>query len=439
MTSEPGSFARATIVERKPEIIRRVLADHPYPPRIAAALAALAAEIASAAIGPPAASAVDTEADFWREQWAEHSGRTWLELPWYFAETYFYRRLLEAVDYFGPTPWGGRDPFGPQKRAQEAEAIAQVGEVWPQISGTVPEARLAMLLHACLWGNRADLSNYTVRERAVGASAADRDHILIDHTEAVRRLLRQGAGRPSLPDAAALTGGPAAAGGPVPTGRPVPTGEPVPTGIAFVADNVGADSLFDLALADYLLEQGWVTQATFHLKDRPFFVSDAMPSDILMMIDQLRLCPYPGLAALGRRLEDATNSGALRLTHHPFWSRSLCFEELPSTLRAQLAATVLVILKGDVNYRRLLGDRHWPHTTRMEDANTSFPRPFLAVRTFKGEIMVGLQPGEAEALACADPTWLINGKRGVIHLVGRDGSQSTDARDPHDSAGRAVN
>jgi signal transduction histidine kinase len=31
LTSEPGSYARATIVERKPEIIRRVLADTPYP------------------------------------------------------------------------------------------------------------------------------------------------------------------------------------------------------------------------------------------------------------------------------------------------------------------------------------------------------------------------------------------------------------------------
>lgn len=32
MTSEPGSFARSTIVERKPQIIRQVSANNGYPP-----------------------------------------------------------------------------------------------------------------------------------------------------------------------------------------------------------------------------------------------------------------------------------------------------------------------------------------------------------------------------------------------------------------------
>jgi hypothetical protein len=88
-------------------------------------------------------------------------------------------------------------------------------------------------------------------------------------------------------------------------------------------------------------------------------------------------------------------------------------------LHAQLATADLVILKGDVNYRRLLGDRHWPYTARLDEIAASFPQPFLAVRTLKGEIIVGLRPGDADILAASDPTWLINGKRGIIHLVGR--------------------
>jgi len=51
------------------------------------------------------------------------------------------------------------------------------------------------------------------------------------------------------------------------------------------------------------------------------------------------------------------------------------------------------------------------------DVTGYFPAPFLTLRTLKGEIMVGLEPGQAEALSAADPTWLINGKRGVIQLV----------------------
>jgi hypothetical protein len=37
---------------------------------------------------------------FWNRELAAYQGRTWLEVPWYFAEAYFYRRLLEAVRYF---------------------------------------------------------------------------------------------------------------------------------------------------------------------------------------------------------------------------------------------------------------------------------------------------------------------------------------------------
>ena len=93
------------------------------------------------------------------------------------------------------------------------------------------------------------------------------------------------------------------------------------------------------------------------------------------------------------------------------------FREMPPAVHASLASAALVVVKGDVNYRRLLDDLHWPHTTRMEDVTGYFPAPFVALRTLKGEIMVGLAPGEAERLAADDPTWLINGKRGVIHLV----------------------
>jgi hypothetical protein len=50
MTSDPGSFARGTIVERKPQIIEQVLAGHAYPAGIVAALHAFRDEIAPTAV-----------------------------------------------------------------------------------------------------------------------------------------------------------------------------------------------------------------------------------------------------------------------------------------------------------------------------------------------------------------------------------------------------
>ena len=73
------------------------------------------------------------------------------------------------------------------------------------------------------------------------------------------------------------------------------------------------------------------------------------------------------------------------------------FREMPVHLHKELASAGLVLVKGDVNYRRLLDDRHWPPTTRMEAVCAYFPAPFVALRTLKGEIMAGLQPGQAQA------------------------------------------
>lgn len=382
MTSEPGSFARSTIVERKPEIIRRAVADNAYPPEIVVALHALADEIATRPVQPLPESAGD--APLWNAELAAYAGRAWLELPWYLAETFFYRRLLAAVRYLEPGPWQGHDPFGLQKRQEERRAVERLAPGWAELESLAPDARFVALLHACLWGNRADLSNYTVAAQAqVGlATEAERHLILVDHTDDVRALLARGARR-----------------------------------VDFVNDNTGMDLLLDLALADDLLGRGWAREVAFHLKSRPFFVSDAMPADARGLVALLSASPGAGLRGLGKRLEAHLAAGRLALREDPFWSSCLMYRRLPAGLRAELERADLTILKGDVNYRRLLDDRHWPPATPLEVAADGFPRPFVALRTLKGELIAGLRPGQAEALAAEDPSWLIDGRRGLIHLV----------------------
>ena len=73
MTSEPGSFARKTIVERKPQILREVSEAHAYPPEILAGLRAYADEIASAPVQPLREQAPDVA--LWNGAWAELEGR----------------------------------------------------------------------------------------------------------------------------------------------------------------------------------------------------------------------------------------------------------------------------------------------------------------------------------------------------------------------------
>ena len=385
MTSDPGSFARGTIVERKPQIIAQVLADHDYPAQIVAALHAFRDEIATQPMQPLQEQADDTL--FWNAELTRYAGRTWLEVPWYFAETFFYRKLLEAVRYLQPGPWQGIDPFGPQKRQQEADALVQLEASWDQLAHLEAGILFETLLHSALWGNRADLSNLTVKEQALtGLAAQDEKHLLlIDHSAEVHNLLAAGVQR-----------------------------------VDFINDNVGLDSLFDLALADFMLMHGWAQEVVMHLKDRPFFVSDAMPQDIEIVLASMAGSTSPSVRNLADRLMGAQAAGQLSLKTDPYWTSSLMFRDMHAALRTDMSTAALVIVKGDVNYRRLLDDRHWPPTARMEDVAGYFPTSFVALRTLKGEIMLGLTAGQAEQLAVEDSTWLINGKRGVIHLVIRE-------------------
>jgi uncharacterized protein with ATP-grasp and redox domains len=374
-TSEPGSFARSTIVDRKPQIIDQVIQDNDYPSGIVRALEDLKQELARMQVrllpdGEP-------DAGQWNQELAVYRGNTWLELPWYLAESYFYRRLLGAVRYFEPGDWQVRDPFGLQKEKQARAAVAWLVTNGGQFQNAEPEELFAAYLHSCLWGNRADLSNLTIRVQAQGgrATLGERHNILIDHTVEVADYLSVGAGR-----------------------------------VDFINDNTGLELLFDLTLADFLLRQGWAHRVVLHLKNRPFFVSDAMVQDVRLLASLLPA------GQLQERITHDLASGGLALESNPFWTTGLMFEQMPAPLRAELGSSDLVIIKGDVNYRRLLGDRHWPHDTSMESVTTHFPASFLVLRTLKGEIVVGLEPGQAQILAAKDPTWLINGRRGIVQL-----------------------
>ncbi len=54
----------------------------------------------------------------------------------------------------------------------------------------------------------------------------------------------------------------------------------------------------------------------------------------------------------------------------------------------------------------------------MSEAVADFPAPFVAMRTLKSDPIVGVPPYLAEEnLEAEDPSWRVNGKRGVIQAV----------------------
>jgi hypothetical protein len=90
------------------------------------------------------------------------------------------------------------------------------------------------------------------------------------------------------------------------------------------------------------------------------------------------------------------------------------FSQMPLHLREQLGSQISYWLK----VTSITGDC-WTTCIglyiKMEAITTYFPASSSSTN-FKGEIMVGLNRA-VEALDTEDPTWLINGKRGVIQFI----------------------
>lgn len=392
MVSDENSFAYYTVTERLPAIARRVIAENDFPPFIMNDLEALARELPDGTIRPLREDGGPDLAD-WARYVSPYLGRRWLDVPWYFAETYFYRRLLEATRYFSPGPWQGVDPFAEQKRKGLASALAFIRVLSARINaliGTGPRwnrAGFIALLSYALWGNRMDLSLWPAEATEQGAGHVEAHHeaanVLVDDTQALANRVE------SLRGAA----------------------------IHFIVDNAGLELFCDLGLADYLLACGVAGTVVLHLKAHPTFVSDAMSRDVHYTAETLAADADAETRSLAARLKGYLASGRLQLREHLFWTAPLPFWEMPDAVRRDLTKAALVFIKGDMNYRRLLGDLHWPFTTRLADVACYFPAPFAALRTLKSELAVDLRPDQVERLTREDPQWLTDGRWGVIQLV----------------------
>lgn len=383
---EPGTWAHNTIVKRLPDIGRRVLEENDFNAESLKAMQHLILELPET----PVRHLHDQEAPDWAA-WAEHiephRDQNWLDVPWFFAETYFYRRILEAIGYFLEGPGRGLDPFLATKEAGLEASFRSVetlcGQVQSWLSTKPGPHELDWLVHADLWGNQADLSLWPAQGDGPGGGSSA-EHVLVDDTDKALSHL-------------------ASAG---PRGR-----------VDFVLDNAGFELVADLALVVGLVSAEAARVIHLHIKAHPTFVSDAIEHDVIQTIGALSASRHATVAALGRQLESYHAGGTIHLRSHFYWNSPLSGWEMPADLRADLSRSDLVIVKGDANYRRLLGDRHWPFDTPFKDIMTYFPTAVLALRTLKGEIAAGLARQQIAHLQRADPDWLTNGRWGVIQFV----------------------
>jgi hypothetical protein len=247
-----------------------------------------------------------------------------------------------------------------------------------------PADRLHALLHLDLWGNRIDLS--FAASMAHGQTVAEDDLLVDDSHALVEYMLRR------LYGERAFT-------------------------VHIVTDNTGTELAMDWALADALLDLD--PRAVVHacVKFHPTYVSDAIPADGLILIEAMRQRPETAVRACGERLHAAFEAGRLRLHPDLFWNRAEWLWDLAPNLQAMFSRSDLVLIKGDANYRRCVGDALWEPETSYAEVMAYFPAPVANLRTLKSDTIVGLPHGVAERLQASDPAWRVNGRRGVIQAA----------------------
>jgi hypothetical protein len=360
-----GSFPWRVFHQRHPELIRRLLDAHPYSPGQRSKVNTLLASTLDGVIPPLQAEAFDRP--LWRDWDRGHFGKPWSEAPFLWAESYFYRCLLDAVGYFDT----GVDLFAPFKAAELDDPALDHDFQW------IRHTRLDTALTGSLYGNRADLGFQLLAGKADSAHAP----LMADDSAALEHFLTTH----------------------------------VPIRVTFVLDNAGRELLSDLVLADHLLTNGLARDIVLHTKPYPYFTSDATATDVGDCLRRLRNLP----GGAGDRLHQAAAEGRLSIRTHPFHAAPLSFHDMPADLADDLAGG-LTIFKGDLNYRRLVGDRDWDPAGSFQDAVAYLPGPAATLRTLKSEVVLGVSPDRLPGLP-AD--WRISGHNALIQV-------SADVIDP---------
>lgn len=304
---------------------------------------------------------------------------TWHNVAWLFSECYLYRRM--ATLFALSQHWKTYDVFSVQKtstfrssRPAVLELASRYNELTAQLSAqrknntptTASQTEADKVLFTemceiCLWGNATDLSlltnlSYDDIQKLQGSAArkAQEKNIIANDFEKAFATLH----------AAKASGK---------TDRRVD----------IVLDNAGFELYVDLLLAGYLLQSDLATTIVLHPKNIPWFVSDVVPRDFAALFEVLLnakgfyetptdddksrgVAPkelsgeeQQAVAKLARNWSELYADGKIVLRPNAFWTEGGSFWRLPSSAPAlfeDIKQSELVIFKGDLNYRKLVGD-----------------------------------------------------------------------------------
>jgi hypothetical protein len=315
----------------------------------------------------------------------------WLNASWLFSECYLYRKIYTFFET--SKLWKSYDVFKRQKVdtfKKSSVAVAELALRYRALAEQLAthhttEGALKVLFEeftdVSLWGNATDLSLLVTIslediQKLQGAESRrkNQSNILANDLDQAWTVISSEKG-----------------------GR-----------IDLVLDNAGFELYTDLVFALFLLDADLCDHIVLHPKSLPWFVSDVLPHDILELFNNMQDPNFfpnhrEDLDYLVEKLIHYHSEGKLIIRTSDFWTTYAPFWEIDPHGKCggdrvwdDLKDSKLVIFKGDLNYRKLVGDVEWPRTTPFKTAIRGLAKSgirLLALRTIKADVVAGLHEG----------------------------------------------
>ncbi|KAL3874311.1 hypothetical protein ACJMK2_037343 [Sinanodonta woodiana] len=322
---------------------------------------------------------------------------SWFKSAWLYVECYMYRRVQEAVEKCNVLK--SLDVFEEQKQKaflnSQGAILILLNYSMKVIKDLEKEEELDVeklfrqFIQVALWGNKCDLSISAGFENSQTSCPLDqvetlKDHILIDDLKPLWTCLRASA----------------------------------PGRVDIVLDNAGFELVTDLCLAEILLSTKLASSIHFHAKAFPWFVSDVTKQDFDWTLQTLGRSNSIAMNFFVQRWKGRLSNKSWNLQVHDYWTLPFDYSEMKmrcSDLHEELSKSSLIVFKGDLNYRKLVGDRNWDTTTPFAESLHGFhPAPLCTLRALKADVQTGLAEGQAKAVKEKDAEWMVNGNWAVI-------------------------
>ncbi|OAD53528.1 Venom protein 2 [Eufriesea mexicana] len=325
---------------------------------------------------------------------------TWFNTAWLYCECYMYRALaqefalMEYITNYDPFELQKQNAFTNSMTSVKAMSTYTINLVHKVENLSIVETKeeLFKFFKSNLWGNKCDLSLSAGSEVAQTSNpievlkSLDKD-ILVDNSEIIWNLLQKKDNNNA-------------------------------NIIDIILDNAGYELFTDLCLAVFLITNKLAENIRFYVKRYPWYVSDTTTNDFKWTLEYMKNSSDKSIQELAKLSHNYLKNHVWTIEEEPYWTGPYDFAEMEEhdpVLYAKLSEAKLAIYKGDLNYRKLLGDINWEYTTEFRQAIRGFqPTNILSLRTVKSDVCAGLLPGIAEELFKKDENWMYTGQYGLI-------------------------